>query len=279
MVARRAHVVVVAGPIQGQVNAAGGLVAGVPGTRVAVIAVHCGTRLAATRAAKVRVGARVVVTALPLRIGVEAAHVRVATVIRAFVSILAVERLSARAGPGLARLARSACVGIVAGEAVVCRQILAFAGQSLAFALEAGPVLTRSGRTFNDSIRVNRTLEGDPTLVTVESAVAEIAIFICFAVFVGLAVAGNERSLADPFNAHVSNGARVAVVAEVEVELKDASGQSVARIIGAGVPVITCNGSTCARALFAVISHGTDIPIVAVGARERLVDASVRAVA
>jgi hypothetical protein len=94
-----------------------------------------------------------------------------------------------------------------------------------------------------------------------QGPVADIVIVQCLAIFVREAVAFHRITNANALVACVGHGARVTVVTLDMVEIPGATADAIAKVIRAGVAIVTNDGQTAAHPCFTMVTDGASIVV------------------
>jgi len=145
--------------------------------------------------------------------------------------------------------------------------------------------VTNSGQTNGiDSARLgarnyrvgdDRTFVWNLLKIAEENSIAKIAIFKWCAIQIGLAVAVDVCALAEPCDALVSNGARIAIVTRPGNRGVLATSRNGAKIVSTRIVVIALHHIPNACPAITVVGNGTGVSVVAITDFEQLVNAPV----
>jgi len=221
------------------VNAPGFRVALVESAAILVVAVH---RLSAHTLpvdAPVLARAWIEVAAGAVHRQVQTAQFRLAGIRGALVTVSAVDGQAAGALSVHAVLAHDTGIQIVAGKALIDRQILADTAVGQTLGLQAGSILALNGRTLDNGLWGWLATVGNLGLVAEESPVAEIAVFIFLAVIIIEAIATHRQPQALAAETGIVYRAGVTIVAGILIGRKLAPVRLLAVGIGARIVVLT----------------------------------------
>ncbi len=230
-----AGVAVVADGCIGREDATAKRLAGVVGADLSVVAGQATPAQADAALTGVTHGADVAVFAGKGVGRVATADPRLARVVGARVAVIAVRVQAGFAGPRCAGVRYGARVPVVAGKPIVGRGDAAPAGLPVADRDEAGCVRSLRCRAFDQGLRIDDALEGQPTGIADQGAVAEVPVLEGPAVFCYHAVARDRCTRADAVPALVSDCAGVPVIAVLCVGDVVAAADLGAGVIGAGI--------------------------------------------
>jgi hypothetical protein len=242
---------------------------------VLVLALLGGTGNALSIFATIAQGTGVAVFAGGLVGFVGAPRQRVTAIIGTGIAVVAVGLDTSLTEPGQAAFTDDTEIAVVAGRAFVGRKQFAFAGCCVTGICEAVIVFARVGFAFDNGSLLDLANMRQFGGVAHEGAVASIAIFQGIAVGIHQAVAGEFGSLAFTFDADITGGARVAIIAGSGGKLVVTATGGIAEVLRARVVIVTTYGGAYADSFLAVVSQGTDIAIAAFGAGEWQMDAAL----
>jgi hypothetical protein len=154
-----------------------GRTAGISGARIPIITFQGRSREADTVPTHVRESASIAITARPRSWGVLATGSRLAGICGADVFIAAIEGSPSPTHAGDTSGTVGTCILIVTGEALVQGNESALARGGSTDRFQAATIFAWCGRTLHHRGWFHLAEELDPALVTIEGAIAEVAIF------------------------------------------------------------------------------------------------------
>ena len=219
-------------------------------------------------------GTRVIVITCGLIVFVIASGLRLAEVIGAGVTVVAVCQDTWLTICILAVVANCAGISVIAGEALVGSYDATLARLGIAGRGLAGTVRFRAtDNCFSVDFAFVRLLLS----IAVKGAIARITIFKCGTIGIGQAVAVKCITIAFTVLAVVGNCAWVIVITQLAIIQRLASTKAVATVIGARIVVIAVDWQTDTGAIFTVVPDCTTVFISAFTLRQRVRETAIDA--